>query len=70
MIILSLHYVFNTKSMTWWNIIDDDLSSSTGYHNALPLEVHGAGYNQMAMVSNSKALRLVNLLFMINLTTK
>ena len=41
---------------------DDDLSSSTGYHNALPLEVHGAGYNQMAMVSNAKAFRLVGLL--------
>lgn len=39
--------------------LDDDLSSSTGYHNALPLEVHGAGYNQMAMVSNAKAFRLV-----------
>ena len=38
---------------------DDELSSSTGYHNALPLEVHGAGYNQMAMVSNTKALKLV-----------
>ena len=41
---------------------DDDLSSSTGYHNALPLEVHGAGYNQMALVSNAKAFRLVRLL--------
>lgn len=40
---------------------DDDLSSSTGYHNALPLEVHGAGYNQMAMVSNAKAFRLVRI---------
>lgn len=40
------------------DIEDDDLSSSTGYHNALPLEVHGAGYNQMAMVSNAKAFRL------------
>lgn len=40
---------------------DDDLSSSTGYHNAVPLEVHGAGYAQMQMVSNAKALRLVRL---------
>ena len=40
-------------------LIDDDLSCSTGYHNALPLEVHGAGYAQMQMVSNAKALRLV-----------
>jgi len=40
------------------DIEDDDLSCSTGYHNALPLEVHGAGYAQMQMVSNAKALRL------------
>lgn len=40
-------------------VSDDDLSSSTGYHNALPIEVHGAGYAQMAMVSNAKAMRLV-----------
>ena len=39
--------------------LDDDLSSSTGYHNALPLEVHGAGYAQMAMVAKAKAMRLV-----------
>ena len=44
---------------------DDDLSCSTGYHNALPLEVHGAGYAQMQMVSNAKALRLVSNSFFI-----
>jgi len=25
-----------------------------GFHSALPLEVHGSGYNQMQMISNSK----------------
>ena len=37
------------------DVEEDDLGSTTGYHNALPLEVHGSGYTQMAMVSNSKA---------------
>ena len=40
------------------DVEEDDLGSTTGYHNALPLEVHGSGYTQMAMVSNSKAERL------------
>lgn len=40
------------------DVEDDDLGTTTGYHNALPLEVHGSGYTQMAMVSNSKAERL------------
>ena len=26
----------------------------SGFHSALPLEVHGSGYNQMQMISNSK----------------
>lgn len=39
---------------------DDDMSGLTGYHSALPLEVHGSGYAQMQMVSNSKAERLVS----------
>ncbi|XP_059483029.1 uncharacterized protein LOC132201118 [Neocloeon triangulifer] len=40
------------------DIEDDDMSSLTGYHSALPLEVHGSGYAQMQMVSNSKAEKL------------
>jgi DDB1- and CUL4-associated factor 15 len=40
---------------------DDDMSGLTGYHSALPLEVHGSGYAQMQMVSNSKAERLVRI---------
>jgi len=40
------------------DVEDDDLGTTTGYHNALPLEVHGSGYTQMAMISNSKAGRL------------
>lgn len=38
---------------------DDELSTATGYHNALPLEVHGSGYTQMQMISNAKAEKLV-----------
>lgn len=38
---------------------DDELSTATGYHNALPLEVHGSGYTQMQMISNTKAEKLV-----------
>nr|CAD7575558.1 unnamed protein product [Timema californicum] len=38
---------------------DDDLSEITGYHSALPLEVHGAGYMQLQMISNSKAEKLM-----------
>ena len=41
---------------------DDELSSATGYHNALPLEVHGSGYTQMHMISNSKAEKLVRII--------
>nr|CAD7430815.1 unnamed protein product [Timema monikensis] len=41
------------------DIEDDDLSEITGYHSALPLEVHGAGYMQLQMISNSKAEKLV-----------
>jgi DDB1- and CUL4-associated factor 15 len=37
------------------------MSGLTGYHSALPLEVHGSGYAQMQMVSNSKAERLVSI---------
>jgi len=39
---------------------DDDFSESTGYHCALPLEVHGAGYAQLQMISNTKAGKLVS----------
>lgn len=53
--------ISSPDSFSLTGFLDDDLSSSTGYHNALPLEVHGAGYNQMAMVSNAKAFRLVRL---------
>nr|CAD7407158.1 unnamed protein product [Timema cristinae] len=41
------------------DIEDDDLSEITGYHSALPLEVHGAGYMQLQMISNSKAEKLM-----------
>ena len=41
-------------------LADDELSSCTGYHNALPMEVHGAGYTQMHMISNTKAEKLVS----------
>jgi len=40
--------------------LDDDegAGSQTGYHSALPLEVHGSGYQSMAMISNAKAEKL------------
>ena len=38
--------------------IEDDDSGVTEYHSALPLEVHGAAYQQMAMISNAKAEKL------------
>jgi hypothetical protein len=41
---------------------DDDFSESTGYHCALPLEVHGAGYAQLQMISNTKAGKLVSVI--------
>jgi hypothetical protein len=41
---------------------DDDFSASTGYHCALPLEVHGAGYAQLQMISNTKAGKLVSVI--------
>ncbi|XP_064106523.1 uncharacterized protein LOC135215584 isoform X1 [Macrobrachium nipponense] len=41
------------------DIEDDELGTATGYHNALPLEVHGSGYTQMHMISNSKAEKLM-----------
>jgi len=37
---------------------DDDLGVNPGCYSALPLEVHGSGYTQMQMISNSKAERL------------
>jgi len=40
------------------DVEDDDLGISTGYHSALPLEVHGSGYTQMQMISNAKAEKL------------
>jgi len=40
------------------DVEDDDLGASTGYHTALPLEVHGSGYTQMYMVSKNKAEHL------------
>jgi len=40
------------------DVEDDDLGISTGYHSALPLEVHGSGYTQMHMISNTKAEKL------------
>jgi len=40
------------------DVEEDDLSSSTGYHNALPLEVHGSGYTQLHMITNNKAEKL------------
>ena len=40
------------------DVEDDDLGTSTGYHSALPLEVHGSGYTQMQMISNTKAEKL------------
>lgn len=44
---------------------DDELGTATGYHNALPLEVHGSGYTQMHMISNTKAEKLVRTFFMM-----
>ncbi|XP_034257159.1 uncharacterized protein LOC117654554 [Thrips palmi] len=41
------------------DIEDDDESGGTGFHSALPLEVHGTGYVQMQMISNSKAEKLM-----------
>lgn len=41
------------------DIEDDDMSTVTGYHTALNVEVHGAGYVQLQMVSNSKAGKLL-----------
>ena len=41
------------------DIVDDDLVGSTGYHNALPLEVHGSSYVQMHMLPKNKQSRLV-----------
>lgn len=38
--------------------IEDDDSGVVGYHSALPLEVHGAAYQPMAMISNAKAEKL------------
>mgnify|MGYP002715716655 CR=1 FL=1 len=40
------------------DIEDDDMSTLTGYHTALNVEVHGAGYSQLQMISNSKAEKL------------
>lgn len=40
------------------DIEDDDMSAVTGYHTALNVEVHGAGYSQLQMISNSKAEKL------------
>ena len=40
------------------DVEDDDLGMTTGYHSALPLEVHGSGYTQLAMISNAKAEKL------------
>lgn len=41
------------------DVEDDDLgATTTGYHSALPLEVHGAAYQPMAMISNAKAEQL------------
>ena len=34
--------------------IEDDDNTPTGYHSALPLEVHGSAYQPMAMISNAK----------------
>jgi len=45
---------------------DDDFSESTGYHCALPLEVHGAGYAQLQMISNTKAGKLVSVVKQID----
>ena len=40
--------------------LDDDegVGSQTGYHSALPLEVHGSGYQSMAMISNAKSEKI------------
>lgn len=41
------------------DVEEDDFGlQSNGYHTALPLEVHGAGYQPLAMISNSKAEKL------------
>lgn len=43
------------------DIEDDELggqATMTGYHTVLPLEVHGSGYQAMAMISKSKAEKL------------
>lgn len=40
------------------DIEDDDMSAVTGYHTALNVEVHGAGYSQLQMISNLKVEKL------------
>jgi len=40
--------------------IEDDDNTPTGYHSALPLEVHGGAYQPMAVISNAKAEKLGN----------
>ena len=43
--------------------VDDDgvdvgYQMGGGYHSALPLEVHGAGYKELTLISNAKAEKI------------
>merc|ERR550534_1936393 len=43
--------------------VDDDgvdvgYQMGGGYHSALPLEVHGAGYKELSLISNAKAEKI------------
>ena len=41
-------------------ITDDETGGYVSYQCVLPLHVHGTGYAQMQMISNSKAEKMVN----------
>lgn len=45
-----LNYIFSSR-------LDDCISP--GYHTSLPLEVHGAGYSEMQMISKNSCKKLM-----------
>lgn len=49
--------------MTKFLILDEETGGYVNYQYVLPIHVHGSGYVQMQMISNSKAEKLVIILF-------
>lgn len=62
-------YMLSAKSLfkTQIHVLDEETGCYASYQCVLPMQVHGADYAQMGMISNVKAEKLVSLFMRRNI---